>query len=554
MNPQIPQHIKILPTKKWGDKNPTVLLKNRYVHSKYDPIKEAERIIVQYPQIKHSNLIIILGAGLGYVIEKIFELKKNISVIVIEPEKFFGEYIKNRFPDYPLKIFINEPPDTIIEFFSKNIVITDIKNIVFIQNEALNQIYNEYFDKIKVSILEHFKREIAEITTDAYFSELWFKNTIRNLKNIKHFSFLKDYKNFFKDATAILISPGPSLEKNLKLLKNKNLYKFAIAPAVNLLIKNNIVPDFIITSDANFYNILHLKPYIKESGLTLITELCVRPAILSHWKGKIILFDHNLPISRIIKYVVGEIGYIPMGGTVSVSCLFVLKYMGFKNVYLLGQDFRYINFKTHCKGTGYELYDITRINKFKTLLNCNYAYIKENKIEYIDNDWLTDEKMKMYKNWLEKIIGEFKEIEIKNLSCSWIKGIPNVNDIKDISKPKKEIMYKSYSLEKDLKTVIQEMLYKFNRLKQQINNYTKAGRIYDILNLLVSDKEIYEFLGMVLYIEFLKIRRGIKRIDEEFVRKIINGINLIVNLFEVIINPPSPFVKGGDEGDLKQQM
>lgn len=532
MKLQIPQHIKILPTKVWGDKNPTALLKNRYIHSKYDPIKEAERIIAQYPQIKNSNIIIIFGAGLGYVIEKIFELKKSISVLVIETEKFFGEYIKDRFHSYPLKIFINEPSDTIIEFFSKNIVVTDIKNIVIIQNETLNQIYNEYFDKIKKSLLQHLKREIAEITTDAYFSELWFKNTIRNLKSSKHFTLLKEYKNFFKNDAAILISPGPSLEENLKLLKNKNLYKFAIAPAVNLLIKNNIVPDFIITSDANFYNLFHLKPYIKESGLTLITELCVHPAILSHWKGRIILFDHNLPVSKIIKYIVGEIGYIPMGGTVSVSCLFILKYMGFRDVYLLGQDFGYINFKTHCKGTGYELYDIARINKFKTLLNCNYDYIKENRIEYLGNNWLTDEKMKMYKEWLEKILIEFKKMNIRNISCSRIKGVPNLNDIKDTSKSLKKIIYKRYNFEKDLKIVIKKMLYKFNRLKQQINNYTKAGRVYDILNLLVSDKEIYEFLGMVLYIEFLKIRRGIKRIDQEFVRKIIKSIELIENLFE----------------------
>jgi len=537
MNLPNSEEIKILPTKLWGATKPTAILKNKYIHSKYDPEREAKKILSQYSNIDEYDLIIIFGIGLGYILEHIIAQNPNVPIVIVEKEPFFAEYIQNKFDSPNLKIFINEEPENIIKFFSKNIIITNLKNVAFIQNEALNQIYYEYYNKVKSEIIAYFKRNVAEITTDAYFSELWVKNIIKNLKNLKNFGFIRDYKDIFKDEAGILISAGPSIEKNVSLLKKTDLYKFAVAPAVNFLLKNGVVPDFVIASDASYYNLFHFKRYIKNDALTLITELSIHPAVLSNWKGKIILFDFNLSPSQILKEIAGEIGYIPMGGTISISALFIMKYLGFKTIFLMGQDFGYIDFKTHCKATGYELYNINRISKFKSILSYNYEQIKDNKIQYRNDRWLTDTKMEMYKKWLEEILNDLK-IEIKNLSQSEIKGIPKVTDteIYRIKQHKKDFIYKSYNFSKDLKISAERMLQKLYVIEKGLNKILKTKQFSNIQELIISEKQIYELIRMVLYIEFLKLRRGIQKINEEFIRKLISGIQILENLFIIFRN------------------
>lgn len=59
--------------------------KKIYLHSKYNPIKEAETIVESFVDIDENTNIIFYGTGLGYHIQQILEKYKDIKYCIYEP-------------------------------------------------------------------------------------------------------------------------------------------------------------------------------------------------------------------------------------------------------------------------------------------------------------------------------------------------------------------------------------------------------------------------------------------------------------------------------------
>ena len=59
--------------------------KKTYIHSKYNPIREAEAIIEQYEDIKDDTTVIFYGTGLGYHIDLLLKKHPKINYYIYEP-------------------------------------------------------------------------------------------------------------------------------------------------------------------------------------------------------------------------------------------------------------------------------------------------------------------------------------------------------------------------------------------------------------------------------------------------------------------------------------
>ena len=74
--------------------------KKTYIHSKYNPLREAESIIEEYNKIKDSTTVIFYGTGLGYHIDLFLEKHPNINYYIYEPvPELLCQYLSNK----PLK-------------------------------------------------------------------------------------------------------------------------------------------------------------------------------------------------------------------------------------------------------------------------------------------------------------------------------------------------------------------------------------------------------------------------------------------------------------------
>ncbi len=512
-----PDYIEILPSKLSVD-SPTVKYKNRFIHSSYNPIRQAETDILKFKNLSSSKFIIILGVGYGYILDAVYKkISESAKVLVIEKEEYFKNFLAKKYSNFDnFYFFWNAKADTVKEFLLNNSDGFDIESSIIIENNVLTEIDSDYYTEIKKAIKDFFRHKTADITTTAYFSDIWLRNIILNIRNLNKVEFISNYKKRFAEDTVLFISASPFVKEHIDFIKSFKGMIFALAPAAGFLVNNGINPDFVISTDAGYYNMFHLDKY---RHLNIITELSVHPAVLDNRNGKVILIDFNLPPTSVIKDAFGEIGYIPQGGTVAVTSMFIFEYLNVKNIISIGQDFMYYGFYTHISDSGYDKYFLLSNNKYETFLKKNFMQIYNNRLSYMNNYRTTDSKLLMYKDWFYKVI---KNLKINIISPEDFKLRVTKKDVS----PGKQI-FDFNILEKKLK-------YVYDKIKKiDIKKYNSFREVIDFLQ---KDIFLYNLFSMIMYIDFMKYSKGNNTDDriffENFERSRIN----LLKLFEAGIS------------------
>lgn len=239
--------------------------KKTYIHSKYDPIKEALQVLESHkPQIERHQHILFYGVGLGYHIRAFIEHYPEKLLSTYEPIKEIAKICATSTPQTMLDqskirhIFIQEEP-------------MDLEKHLYTLSNHLRQnvlliILPSYERFLKDEILQFIERfkQVAKQTNQnviAYdaFSKRWMINTLKNLPStFENPNFLLEHANTFKDKAVILVAAGPSLDEeieNLRHIKNHGLaYVFAVGSANKALISQGIYPDAILTYDPQSHN------------------------------------------------------------------------------------------------------------------------------------------------------------------------------------------------------------------------------------------------------------------------------------------------------------
>lgn len=153
--------------------------KSLYIHSKYNPIDEAEKVVKQYEeQIKNSNHIIFFGAGLGYHIHMILEQYPHMTFSIFEPSStVFYHYISNmNFHELPLKkltnLYIqgNEATPTIYTTFSEEL---HRKKTLLLILPSYERIFEEEYNSFIEHVHQHVKKTSIDYKVTNNYEKRW---------------------------------------------------------------------------------------------------------------------------------------------------------------------------------------------------------------------------------------------------------------------------------------------------------------------------------------------------------------------------------------------
>ncbi|EAL7909857.1 DUF115 domain-containing protein [Campylobacter upsaliensis] len=186
---------------------------------------------------------------------------------------------------------------------------------------------------------------------DILFSvyENFLSNVPLMLENIPIARLIEERKNQFENA--IVISAGPSLSKQLPLLKKvqENAVLFCADGALNIVLEQGIEPDYILNTDISDFAKAFLHKIPAKS--LLINGYSTHPKTLESLKGK------NLSVvlgakDGVCQYnFFKDFGFIELGGNVSHFAYALALKLGFKNIIMLGQDLSLdFNGNSHAKG------------------------------------------------------------------------------------------------------------------------------------------------------------------------------------------------------------
>lgn len=310
----------------------TVKYNNNFLHSNYNPSKEAERFIesISLPYI--PEIVFFTEPALSYCIKYFKQKYPEIKTGVIRYVKGFEDY--NSDFDYVINYY--EHLDNFADYFSSLFNEEQILSTYFINWKPSTSVFPETDQKVWLFIKQIMDNAKTLLVTRQYFEKKWLVNTFNFAKYVKNqVSFNKKVEK-----PVLIISSGPSLKDALPVIK-ENREKFfiiALSSSISLLLKNNILPDLLMSTDGGFWAGEHLKKIIKyEIPLALPTEAFCKKSVLS--KINILPLQYSDGISNLInKKTPFNFMMIERNGTVSGSALQFALNLTKKEVFFCGLD------------------------------------------------------------------------------------------------------------------------------------------------------------------------------------------------------------------------
>jgi len=178
----------------------------------------------------------------------------------------------------------------------------------------------------------------------------YLKNSLINLPLLRKNNSLGKLNNYYLNKPALIVSAGPSLNKQIKILK-ENQDKFIII-CVNqiykLLLNNEIFPNIVICLDSGATPNWNKNSATKKTTY-FIDVGCKKEVILSSGHNTFFTTT-NIDIANILSDFDINVELLETGGSVATSAYSLAKVLGCNPIVLIGQDLALTNNKDHADG------------------------------------------------------------------------------------------------------------------------------------------------------------------------------------------------------------
>lgn len=386
--------------------------KEKYIGSFYNHGKDIDIFKESINGFTSNSLIVSYGLADG---EHVLEVAKNklpsAKILIFEKNQELIDKINN--DDY-YSIIKNDNNIIIIKYEKKYIEsilwnIINNENISYVRYLSYKILEKENSEEnliISRAVSEVMKGKMIENSTISYFSRKWFETFIENFKYVKESTFSCDLKDKMKNKPAIIVSAGPSLEKNIYLLKKCKNDFFIITGGRTLksLINIGVKPDLIAAIDGEETTYELVKNYI-DLGIPLLFNNGTNEKVLINHKGKKI---YDSALMDFVELSIGRrLKSLSKGGSVAHACTGIAAYMGCNPIIFIGQDLAYTNDKVHASIAEVEGSEREKIENNRREYDLYVDDIYGNKVK-------TSAVLNAFRLNLEKMIAQYNGIEFIN--------------------------------------------------------------------------------------------------------------------------------------------
>ena len=245
------------------------------------------------------------------------------------------------------------------------LILFDMKDIseylslyeMFVNNSFYKQFQQDDWYKANTLCEKNIEVIVRNLNSSLHIGFECYSHLLQNipfmLESIPFQRILNERKNKFDNA--IVVSAGPSLAKQLPLLKayQDKAVIFCADGALSMLEKEGIVPDYVTNLDYSDWSIKFFqnKENLKQSIIAL--ECATHPNVVRSLKAEncMIVLRNKALYQR---FNLNDFGYIDTGTHVSHFSYTLALALGFKNIIMIGQDLAFDEEgNSHSKGFSY---------------------------------------------------------------------------------------------------------------------------------------------------------------------------------------------------------
>ena len=537
----------------------TGIYNGKYIYSTINPRKQV-REQINRSNFQKKGLILVMGLGLGYLVEELLNMIKPHQMILIVDKDFsimkaalsfkrFDRIIKDPRVQMALSGDMGENIDAILKPFMNKI---EFEGLEVFMDPASKIVHPDTYSAFKEKLISSLRTaNVGELTN--YIQMFRFTNNeILNTPYYVSSPGIDVLKDLIKDMPALVVSGGPSLNKNIDLihkLKNKALI-IALGTTLKPLLKHGIIPDIVIAIDPAPLQVKYFDNIDIPKEIFFVTTNVFNPRALTYWRGPSFWINDGTSYVRFLDTISNyHRPSIYLGMTVAHGATSLAYYMGANPVILVGQDLSYTSNKTHVDGAAFSKeIDITK-SKEVIWVPGNY----EDKVPTLRN-------FIAYIKLFENMAHSFKKKREDFLLINATEGGAKINgtevmrlqDVIDNYLPDKDTIFISLLreayLSKDIDISVDEMSHKmggkileFRKMREDFALILKMAKRID------PDAKKIDFKYIETYNK--KIREVHKEIDNieafEFMERFTRAFNIIKEIREY---------KSKDVADVRKKL
>lgn len=383
------------------------------LNSAFDPDAAAEMYAGKYKEIKDYAPLCIFGISDGKAIRALIKRCNGTQKLLIYEPDF--ENFCTAMQHFSLADILEYAELQLVvgqvnagELQEKIDDVINYQNRMLVQNCILPN-YDLLYPKEGQDFIEKMlycsKKEIFNKNTEVKYGKKLADNVLYNYPHILKGCSIKDLERKIKsagvaDVPAIIVSAGPSLDKNIRTLKQAEGKAFIIGvdSALKALVREQIQFQVAVSVDPR----KHLTVFEDErlSDIPYVLSCYSIPEIAERNHNKI--FYASSPgfdsFEELIKTRTGsDLGELKTGGSVATDAFWLALKMGFRQIILIGQDLGFTGGRGHVSG-----FEASEEENKKHLEHRSLVEVEANGGGKI----LTDVQMESYRKWFELRIAE----------------------------------------------------------------------------------------------------------------------------------------------------
>lgn len=351
-------HIEVLPSHQPNAPTARVTLPSGeqvLLHNLEDPIGSAVRSAEKH-EMKAENASILLGFGLGYLaIELAKKLEKKHPLIICEADPAMLKTALTQLDltsvlesDY-IRILVGAEIDLPSWVHRLSVKFMTAKVDVISYGPSVH-LYPETYERLTQIAQKESMAIALNRNTTLKAGRRMMENILLNFPDVLSSAGVKNLENLFQGRPAVLVAAGPSLEKNVHLLKELQgrAVIIAVDTALRLLLPLGVKPDIVTTIDFNQVNFQKFANVPIDSDISLVyhpggyyesIRAFQGPRFTSSW------VPNRVP-AWLMQYVEDK-GGLSSGTTVAHMSFFLARHMGCDPIVFIGQDLAFPKKQIH---------------------------------------------------------------------------------------------------------------------------------------------------------------------------------------------------------------
>lgn len=351
---------------------PTAVVRGSYLHSRYDPEREAQRFVTQALGSERPTVVVLLGAGLGYLVEALRRRDPGVRILSVfydlavhqaaiaapdlsgnGPPASSGTLLSPAGRAGAAETWHPGHPEPLLDFLRARIQELDGEGLSVIEWPVSARLYPQLSREGNRAVRQLLRELRGSLVTTAALGRRWIANAVRN------FVFLDRLVPHAPPAgpPVWIAASGASLEDSLRLLApyRERFSLWALPSSLMALQAHGLRPDLIVLTDPGYYAVAHLHcaagmdprvalPLSAACGLWRL-RACVLPLSQGTF------FERALWALRGVQPL-----RLPALGTVAATALLLAQRLGALQIVMAGLDLCHRDLRTHARPS---LFDLT---------------------------------------------------------------------------------------------------------------------------------------------------------------------------------------------------